>query len=247
MKIKSFFSQYLPVIISAIILTVCLAYAWAPPASPPPSGNVSVPINTGSEDQSKLGGFGLGGGIGQAIQWLKNIGGTLKIIDEEGIASLEIGQDNVVSIKDSGNDGKLRIGDSAGANAEICLNDQCFKKADLLAGGGGYNNATMCYVNCEASNNAGCLPGYTRVFLYGAGIGCATEGGGHGSNVATLISIGGNLIGYCSVSGDCSTTAREMCRIEGVTESVATAIVQDFQTCCSWHISKPSSCAICCQ
>jgi len=42
----------------------------------------------------------------------------------------------VVSIKDSGNDGKLRIGDSAGANAEICLNDQCFKKADLLAGGG---------------------------------------------------------------------------------------------------------------
>ena len=55
MKIKSFFSQYLPVIISAVILTVCLAYAWTPPSSNPPSGNVPAPINTGPSTQTKSG------------------------------------------------------------------------------------------------------------------------------------------------------------------------------------------------
>ena len=58
MKIKSFFSQYLLVIIPAIILTVCLAYTWTPP-----SGNVSAPINTGDPPQSKEGDLNIGGGL----------------------------------------------------------------------------------------------------------------------------------------------------------------------------------------
>ena len=34
-------------------------------------------------------------------------------------------------------DGVLKIGDGAGANAQLCLNNECFTKADLLAGGSG--------------------------------------------------------------------------------------------------------------
>jgi len=95
MKIKSFFSQYLPVIISVVILTVCLAYAWAPPISPPPSGNVSAPINTGDASQSKTGDLNIGGGL---KYWITKLGDSFALKNDSGEIKFIVGQDGNTGI-----------------------------------------------------------------------------------------------------------------------------------------------------
>ena len=95
MKIKSFFSQYLPVIISAVILTVCLAYAWTPPSSSPPSGNVATPINTGDTSQSKEGDLNIGGGL---KYWITKLGDSFALKNNLGQIKFIVGQDGNTGI-----------------------------------------------------------------------------------------------------------------------------------------------------
>jgi len=106
MKIKSFFSQYLPVIISAIILTVCLAYAWTPPSSPPPSGNVSTPINTGDTPQSKTGDLNIGGGL---KYWITKLGDSFALKNDSGEIKFIVGQDGNTGIGATDPKNKLEV------------------------------------------------------------------------------------------------------------------------------------------
>jgi len=95
MRIKSFFFQYLPVIISAIILTVCLTYAWTPPSSNPPEGNISAPINTGDTSQSKTGDLNIGGGL---KYWITKLGDSFALKNNSGEIKFIVGQDGNVGI-----------------------------------------------------------------------------------------------------------------------------------------------------
>ena len=106
MKIKSFFSQYLPVIISAIILTVCLAYAWTPPSSPPPSGNVATPINTGDTSQSKTGDLNIGGGL---KYWITKLGDSFALKNNLGQIKFIVGQDGNTGIEAMDPKNKLEV------------------------------------------------------------------------------------------------------------------------------------------
>ena len=105
MKIKSFFSQYLPVIISAIILTVCLAYAWTPPSSNPPSGNVSPPINTGPSTQTKSGILKFHPSGGDTL----TIGGSGRDISSTGFLALNPSNNHNVYIGGFGGKSNLYV------------------------------------------------------------------------------------------------------------------------------------------
>jgi len=113
MKIKSFFFQYLPVIISAIILTVCLAYAWTPPSSPPPSGNVSPPINTGNTPQSKEGDLNIGKGL---KYWITKLGDSFALKNNSGQIKFVLGQDGNVGIGKNDPQTKLDVNGKIYAN-----------------------------------------------------------------------------------------------------------------------------------
>jgi len=100
MKKKKIFQLTFSILFSAL-LVVSLVYAsWTAPGQNPPDGNVEAPINVSDTAQSKLGNFGLGGGAGQSLYWLKNIGGTLYF------SSTDPSGDRVVI----GQDGKVGIG-----------------------------------------------------------------------------------------------------------------------------------------
>ncbi len=90
--------SYLPHILALLFIFAFAVFAWQEPSQQPPQGNAPAPINVSNTDQSKLGGLGLGGGVGQALQWFKNIGGTLHIQSQSGTSSVVIGQDGKVGI-----------------------------------------------------------------------------------------------------------------------------------------------------
>ncbi|MFA5997258.1 MAG: hypothetical protein WC791_02090, partial [Candidatus Paceibacterota bacterium] len=50
-------------LVSLLSLSAVSAYAWTAPTQNPPAGNIDTPINTGTTDQSKLGGITSGGNI----------------------------------------------------------------------------------------------------------------------------------------------------------------------------------------
>lgn len=57
------YSKTVPLLIGVLTLTfliIFLVFAWTEPTSAPPGGNVDAPINTGSAEQTKTGGLGLG-------------------------------------------------------------------------------------------------------------------------------------------------------------------------------------------
>ncbi len=57
MKSSFFIKTFLPVF-AAMAIVAGIAYAvWTEPTTNPPGDNVSAPINTGSQDQTKTGGF----------------------------------------------------------------------------------------------------------------------------------------------------------------------------------------------
>jgi len=140
MKIKSFFSQYLPVIISAIILTVCLAYAWTPPSSPHPSGNVPAPINTGDTHQSKTGDLNIGGGL---KYWITKLGDSFALKNNSGQIKFIVGQDGNVGIDKNDPQAKLHVNGRIKAQDPIDNNDVATKAyVDAQVGGGG-NSLTL--------------------------------------------------------------------------------------------------------
>jgi len=115
MRIKSFFFQYLPVIISAIILTVCLAYAWTSPSSSPPSGNVATPINTGDTSQSKEGDLNIGGGL---KYWMTKLGDSFALKNNSGQIKFILGQDGNVGIGKNDPNARLHI---SGSGSQLVL------------------------------------------------------------------------------------------------------------------------------
>lgn len=95
LKISSKFASFFFLAAVLIFVVSFFAYAWTEPSSIPPTGNVDVPINTGSVNQVKSGRFGIGNpvdsnylltvGISQGVK-ITNTGAqpTLYIEDEEG-------------------------------------------------------------------------------------------------------------------------------------------------------------------
>jgi len=98
MKKRKIFQLTFSILFSTL-LVIGLVYAWTAPTQNPPAGNVEAPINVSDSAQSKLGNFGLGGGEGQSLYWLKNIGGTLYFSSTDPSGDrVVIGQDGNVGI-----------------------------------------------------------------------------------------------------------------------------------------------------
>jgi len=111
-------------ILFSTLLVVGLVYAWTAPSQDPPGGNVEAPINVSDTAQSKLGDFGLGGGAGQPLYWLKNIGGALYFSSTNPAGDrVVIGQDGKVGIGITGPaeklevNGAIKIGTTSNTNA----------------------------------------------------------------------------------------------------------------------------------
>jgi len=123
MKKKRIFQLTFSILFSTL-LVASLVYAWTAPSQNPPSDNVKAPINVSDAAQSKLGDFGLGGGVGQPLYWLKNIGGTLYFSSTNPAGDrVVIGQDGKVGIGVSGPaeklevSGAIKIGTTSNTNA----------------------------------------------------------------------------------------------------------------------------------
>ena len=124
MKKKKIFQLTFSILFSTL-LVVSLVYAsWTAPTQDPPDGNVEAPINVSDIAQSKLGDFGLGGGVGQPLYWLKNVGGTLYFSSTNPAGDrIIIGQDGKVGIGVPGPaeklevDGAIKIGTTSNTNA----------------------------------------------------------------------------------------------------------------------------------
>jgi len=170
MKIKSFFFQYLPVIISTIILTVCLTYAWTPPSSNPPEGNISAPINTGDTSQSKIGDLNIGGGL---KYWITKLGDSFALKNDSGEIKFIVGQDGNVGIGKNDPKVKLDVNGRIKAFDPVDNNDVATKGYVDASSGLDGKNPLVCYVNCSSSG--GCRSGYTEVISYGKGKGCTDE------------------------------------------------------------------------
>lgn len=117
--------SYLPHILALLFVFAFAVFAWQEPSQQPPQGNVPAPINVSGTDQSKSGGLGLGGGVGQTLQWLKNIGGTFYIQNAAGNTSMVIGQDGKVGV---GTTTPTQILDAAGyvkGRSGLCMGEDC--------------------------------------------------------------------------------------------------------------------------
>ncbi len=117
--------SFLPQIVALLFVFAFAAFAWQEPSQSPPQGNVPAPINVSNTDQSKSGGLGLGGGVGQTLQWLKNIGGTFYIQNAAGNTSMVIGQDGKVGV---GTTTPTQILDAAGyvkGRSGLCMGEDC--------------------------------------------------------------------------------------------------------------------------
>ena len=132
-------------ILFSTLLVVGLVYAWTAPSQNPPAGNVKAPINVSDAAQSKLGNFGLGGGVGQSLYWLKNIGGALYF------SSTNPAGDRVVI----GQDGKVGIGTTTPAYT-LDVNGTIRATKSLTAG-----------INVETlSGNKTLTPGTDAMYQY---------------------------------------------------------------------------------
>jgi len=109
MRRKKIFQLTFSILFSTL-LVIGLVYAWTAPTQNPPAGNVEAPINVSDSAQSKLGNFGLGGGEGQSLYWLKNIGGTLYFSSTDPSGDrVVIGQDGNVGIGKNDPQAKLHV------------------------------------------------------------------------------------------------------------------------------------------
>jgi len=162
-KIKSLFLTGFPAALTALLFVVVFAWAWVEPTQAPPKGNVPAPLNVGPTGQAKRGNLMLNtdGSLeyGLLIPYGKvGIGTTAPAekLDVAGNAKIE----GNLTINNS-HDGNLYIGDSNGSNAQLCLNGECFTKADLLAAGGSGcsdNPPHDCYIGVDLDGD-----GYTTV------------------------------------------------------------------------------------
>lgn len=113
-------SQTLKIIALALAFSFGLSYvyAWTAPTAPPPGGNTSAPINTGSTTQWRLGNFGIGTTVApiRALQ----VNGELSITRNDKTAFINVSDIN-------GNGGGsiilrgLDLTGSVGTNANITL------------------------------------------------------------------------------------------------------------------------------
>ena len=121
MKRKKIFQLTFSILFSTL-LVIGLVYAWTAPSQNPPAGNVEAPINVSDSAQSKLGNFGLGGGEGQSLYWLKNIGGTLYFSSTDPSGDrVVIGQDGNVGI--GKNDPKAKLDVNGRIKAQDPIDD----------------------------------------------------------------------------------------------------------------------------
>ena len=137
MKKKKIFQLTFSILFSTL-LVVSLVYAWTAPTQNPPNGNVEAPINVSDAAQSKLGNFGLGGGAGQSLYWLKNIGGTLYFSSTNPAGDrIVIGQDGNIGIGKSDPQAKLHVNGRIKALDPVDSNDVATKGyVDAQAGSG---------------------------------------------------------------------------------------------------------------
>ena len=124
MKKKKIFQLTFSILFSTLLVVGLVYASWTAPTQNPPNGNVKAPINVSDTAQSKLGDFGLGGGVGQPLYWLKNIGGTLYFSSTNPAGDrIVIGQDGKVGIGAPGPaeklevDGAIKIGTTFNTNA----------------------------------------------------------------------------------------------------------------------------------
>ncbi len=67
----------------------------------------------------------MGGGVGQALQWLKNIGGTLHIQNQAGTSNIVIGQDGKVGIGTTTPTQKLDVAGYVQGQSGVCIGTDC--------------------------------------------------------------------------------------------------------------------------
>jgi len=227
-KIIKQISYWLGVIAIGLILGVSLQFvrAWTEPTAAPPGGNVGAPLNTGNLSQLKIGGLILN--VGGAPNGLLVHKGNVGIGTVMPQAKLEV-KGNVIA-------------DAPTAGNHLATKDY----VDAASGSSG-DNAAMCYVHCAANNDAQCMDGYSRVFLYGANdTDCWNRV--DSPSVAT-ISIGYNICGVCGLKNNYSNSSFfryctvGSCVLNGSDSGMLNAVLDE--TRCFAHIKN--SCAICCQ
>jgi len=84
-KLSKIFFVY-SFILLLTLFVASFAFAWTEPQNTPPichagQAGCDTPINVSSVYQNKLGDFGIGGGAGQLVYKLSNVGETLKLVD----------------------------------------------------------------------------------------------------------------------------------------------------------------------
>ena len=180
MKKKKIFQLTFSILFSTL-LVIGLVYAWTAPTQNPPAGNVEAPINVSDTAQSKIGNFGLGGGAGQPLYWLKNIGGTLYFSSTNPSGDrVVIGQDGKVGIGIIGPaeklevNGAIKIGTTSNTNAgTIRWTGTDFEGytgsewKSLTSGGGGSSGGGVYGINVETlSANKTLTPGVDAMYQY---------------------------------------------------------------------------------
>ena len=180
MKNKKIFQLTFSILFSTL-LVVSLVYAWTAPSQNPPNDNVEAPINVSDAAQSKLGNFGLGGGVGQPLYWLKNVGGALYFSSTNPAGDrMVIGQDGNVGIGTTGPaeklevDGAIKIGTTSNTNAgTIRWTGTDFEGytgsnwVSLTSGGGGSSGGGVYGINVETlSANKTLTPGVDAMYQY---------------------------------------------------------------------------------
>ena len=96
MSKKIIFLKFLTIVFFGALLVSFLVYAWNPPTSPPPSGNIPTPINTGNTSQSKEGDLDIGGGSQK--YWITKLGDSFALKNNSGQVKFILGQNGNVGI-----------------------------------------------------------------------------------------------------------------------------------------------------
>lgn len=171
------------IITSLVILSlISIVYAWTEPISNPPSSNVSAPINTSSDTQTKSGALGIGGVLsvgGQSV--VSTDASNIKIGDlasGDGTRGLILraGDADRLSINTAGNIGigtgspsqKLDVAGYVKGQSGLCIGNDCRASwpASALTGSG--------FANYISKWTGGSTLGNSQIYDNGANVGVGT-------------------------------------------------------------------------
>jgi len=131
MKLNEF--RFLAIASCALAVSLMLCFsilAWSEPDATPPEGNVSAPINTSSNAQTKIGPLGIK--LNDLGYWISQVGQSLAFFNSDTggnpkDARMVIGQDGNVGIGMAVPGKKLEVAGAFQAD-QFCLGGTCCSK-----------------------------------------------------------------------------------------------------------------------